>query len=86
MVVMNGKFDGRQVVLDGPVPPGVAPGTAVRVVFESAGADAGQPQAQSPAPTGLTALKEIAKLAGPGRMPPDYAEQHEHYVKGTPRR
>jgi hypothetical protein len=72
MVVLNGRFDGNQVVLDEPLPNGIAPNTPVRVIFEDAAA------AQS--------LAAIANLAKPGGMPADFAEQHEHYLKGTDRR
>lgn len=36
---------------------------------------------------GATVLDRIAKLAeSSDDLPPDHAEQHEHYVKGTPRK
>jgi hypothetical protein len=72
MVVMNGRFDGSKVVLDEPVPNDIPANTSVRVIFEDV------PRAES--------LAKVAKLAKPGGMPPDFAEQHEHYIKGTPRR
>ncbi|HPD29757.1 MAG TPA: hypothetical protein PLL20_07160 [Phycisphaerae bacterium] len=72
MTIVNGHFDGQRVVLDEPVPSGVSANTPVKVVFDSEGAD--------------DVLAEIARLGRPGGLPPDFAEQHEHYVKGTPRR
>ncbi len=72
MVVLNGHFDGRQVVLDSPVPANIAANTPVQVIFDGA--------------SGSSALAEIAKLARPGGLPRDFARQHEHYVKGAPRR
>ena len=33
-----------------------------------------------------SALSKMAKLAVRADLPPDFAQQHEHYVKGTPRR
>jgi len=72
MVVLNGHFDGRQVVLDTPVPDGIAANTPVKVLFENE--------------AGTSVLAEIAKLAKPGDFPRDYAQQHEHYNKGAPRR
>jgi hypothetical protein len=72
MVVLNGRFDGSRVVLDGPVPDGIAANTPVRVIFDDA--------ARS------ESLAKAAKLAKPGGMPADFAEQHEHYTKGAPRR
>ena len=71
MTVINGHFDGRCVVLDEPVPASISTPTPVKIVFEEDGG-------------GL--LDDLARLAGPDDLPPDYAEQHEHYVKGTPRR
>jgi hypothetical protein len=75
MVVLNGTFDGTKVVLDTPVPSEIAANTPVRVIFDDA-----------PAPSGESALSKIAKLAKPGGFPRDFAEQHDHYIKGTPRR
>ncbi|MCK4658397.1 MAG: type II toxin-antitoxin system HicB family antitoxin [Phycisphaerae bacterium] len=60
----------QYVVLDEPVPADIAAETPVKVVFEPE-------QARH-------VLDRIAELAAPDEMPPDYAEQHEHYVKGTP--
>jgi hypothetical protein len=71
MTMINGHYDGKRVVLDEPVPPFIPPDTPVRVVFEDGEARA--------------VLGEIAKPAVPSDdLPPDCAEQHEHYVKGTP--
>jgi len=72
MTVINGHFDGKRVVLDDPVPTDIPTGTPVRVVFED----------HSPE----NVLDRIAKLAGPSDLPPDYSQQHDHYVKGTPRK
>lgn len=72
MTTLNGHFDGKRVVLDEPIPPFVLPDTPVRVVFEGDSAE--------------SVLDRIAKLAGPSDLPPDYSQQHDHYVKGTPRK
>jgi hypothetical protein len=72
MVVLNGHFDGRNVVLEEPVPGDIPANTPVKVVFE--GADSS------------SVLAKIAQLAVEGGLPKDYAQQHEHYVKGAPRR
>ena len=69
---VKGHFDGQRVVLDEPVPPDVPPNTPVRVLFENQ--------------TGGHVLARIARLARPGGLPPDFSEQHEHYLKGTARR
>jgi len=37
-------------------------------------------------PPRAESLAKVAKLAKPAGLPPDFAEQHEHYLKGTPRR
>ena len=71
MTIVNGHYDGKRVVLDEPVPAGIAAPTAVKVVFEDNGVGG--------------VLDDLARLAGPDDLPVDYAEQHEHYVKGTPR-
>lgn len=72
MTVISGHYDGKQVVLDEPVPTNIPADTPVKVVFD--GADA------------RSVLDEIARLARPGGKPPDYSQQHEFYVKGGPRR
>ncbi len=70
MTIVRGHFDGKRVVLDEPVPSKIVPNTPVNVVFDD----------------GKSVLGQIADLAVPGGLPTDYAEQHEHYVKGAPRR
>ncbi len=71
MTILNGHFDGQRIVLDDPIPKDIPVDTPVRIYFE---AKIG----------GVFA--ELAQLAGPDDLPADYAEQHEHYVKGTPRK
>jgi hypothetical protein len=59
--------------LDEPIPAGIPARTPVTVHF-------GNGDARS-------VLEEIAELAvDTDDLPPDYSEQHDHYVKGTPRR
>jgi hypothetical protein len=72
MVVLNGHFDGRQVVLDSPIPEGIPANTPVKVIFNGE--------------SGSSALAEIVKLARPGGLPRDFSRNHKHYVKGAPRR
>ena len=72
MTIVNGHFDGKRVVLDEPVPPDIVADTPVRVLFDKNGRE--------------SVLDRIAKLAGPSDLPPDYSQQHDHYVKGTPRK
>jgi hypothetical protein len=70
MVTINGTFDGKSVILD-QLPKDVPANTRVVVRFEST------------EKSGLDAL--IAK-ARPADTPPDFAAQHEHYTRGTPKR
>ena len=70
MVTITGTFDGKRVELDR-LPPNIPANTRVEVRFET------------DALTGLDAL--IAK-ARPADTPPDFAAQHEHYTRGTPKR
>lgn len=72
MTVIHGHYDGQRVVLDEPVPDDVPSDTPVRVHFDHE-------------PTEHV-LDRIARLAGPSDLPPDFSEQHDHYVKGTPRK
>ena len=71
MVILKGKFDGKQVVLD-QIPKDLPKDSEVTVLV-------GPP----PAPSGLDALIGIARDAD---LPADFAAQHEHYTKGTPKR
>jgi len=72
MTVLKGHFDGEKIVLDEPVPPGLAANTPVKVVVET------EPRSLFDRILGL-AVKDDG-------LPPDFSEQHEHYVKGAPRR
>jgi hypothetical protein len=79
MTVLNGHFDGQRIILDQPVPTGIPPHTPVRVVFDT-GETSGDGDAQE-------LLEQIGRLAvTDDGLPSDFAEQHEHYVKGAPRR
>jgi hypothetical protein len=71
MVVVSGKFDGKQIILD-QVPEGVLPETPVRVVFVEEGKSSG--------------LAALAAMAIKGGLPSDFAAQHHHYTKGLPKR
>lgn len=80
-MVLNGHYDGRTVIFDEPVPGDIPAQTPVRVQFEidSRNSDS--------ASSAKRLLAELAKLAAPGDgLPPDYSEQHDHYVKGLPRK
>ena len=61
------------VVFDAPVT--LPDGTRVDVVVK--------PPTENPEPT----LLGLLKLAGTAKnLPPDFAEEHDHYIHGTPRR
>ncbi len=80
MTTVNAHFDGMNFVPDEPVPAGLARNTRVKVVYEGEGSTGG-------ACAGDDVLARIAELAVPGDdLPRDFAHQHEHYVKGTPKR
>jgi len=70
MVVMNGKLEGRQVVLD-EVPEGIPSATRVQVLL----VEEGRPMV----------FEAIAAMAVEGGLPPDFAAQHHHYTKGLPK-
>ena len=70
-MTLKAHFDGKQIVLDEPLPPGLAANTPVRVVIDN-GSDA--------------LFDKLLSLAGDDNLPVDYAENHEHYVKRKPKR
>ncbi|MCC6359770.1 MAG: hypothetical protein IT450_13580 [Phycisphaerales bacterium] len=79
MTVLNGHFDGQRIVLDDPVPSTVRPQTPVRVLIEDEPVDGGDAT--------RSVLDAIADLAvDDPNLPTDFSEQHDHYVRGTPRK
>jgi hypothetical protein len=74
MTVLNAHFDGKQIVLDEPMPPEVPANAKVRVIVE----ESGGPRPRS--------LREIADMAVDAELPPDFSTQHAHYTKGFPRK
>lgn len=78
MTTLRAHFDGKQVVLDEPMPAGVAPNTPVLIVVSSS-------TDHSNTPKGLFDAMASIQLDG-SDLPPDFAAQHEHYVKGLPKR
>lgn len=67
------------VVFDEPLAIPLPEGTRVQVVVA--------PVEDMPAPEGGPTLRNLLKLAGKATgLPPDMAEQHDHYIHGTPRR
>lgn len=78
-MTLKAHFDGKHFVLDEPLPPGLVPNTPVTIVFQNG-------ERETPTPKqGL--FDELASLAIDGSdLPPDFAKNHEHYVKGAPKR
>jgi hypothetical protein len=74
MTIINGHYDGRKVLLDEPVPAGIAAPTAVKVVFEDNGAGGV-----------LDDLVELAERLPIANDPTDWSEQHDHYIHGSPK-
>lgn len=71
MTQLKAHFDGQRIVLDEPAPPELAPNTKVTILV----------------PNGdESVLERIAKLAVDSKLPTDFSAQHDHYVKGAPRR
>jgi hypothetical protein len=74
-VVHNG-----QVVLH--VGDALPEGTAVRVTVSPA-----EPKPPAEPPADEPTLKSLLRLSGAVKgMPSDFAEQHDHYLHGTPKR
>lgn len=75
-MTLEGTVKDGVVVLD---PPAQLPeGVRVEVVPKESRSDASEPQ---PTLIGLLKLAGIAK-----DLPADFAEQHDHYIHGTPKR
>lgn len=71
-MVLKGHFDGEKILLDEPPPEGLTPNTPVEIrVVDTSEEDV---------------FDRIERMAMEGGFPPDYAAQHEHYTKGTPKR
>ena len=75
MTIVNGHYDGKRVVLDEPVPAGIAAPIAVKVVFEDNGVGGV-----------LDDLVELADRLPVANGPADWSEQHDHYIHGSPKR
>ncbi|MBO0697115.1 MAG: hypothetical protein J2P46_01855 [Zavarzinella sp.] len=74
----TGHISGGHVVFDQPVP--LPEGTPVRVEPIE------QPVTQPPADNRPTMLDRYRHVIGKVEMPPDAAEQHDHYLYDTPKR
>jgi len=72
---LTATFDGKVLIPAEPID--LPRGTVVRLRVEV-------PEQASDG--GGSALEKIGRLAVNGGLPRDYARQHEHYVKGAPRR
>jgi hypothetical protein len=69
VTVLNAHFDGQHVILDEPAPVSLAPQTRVKVVIE----DGGDSEPMS----------ELARIACPGGLPPDFSRQHDRYLRDS---
>jgi hypothetical protein len=74
MTVLNAHFDGKQIVLDDPMPHTVPVNAKVRVIVEESGS--AKPRC----------LQQIAEMAVDAELPRDFSTQHAHYAKGFPRK
>jgi hypothetical protein len=70
-MTIAGTIKNGVVVLD-EAPP-VPDGTRVEVVL-------------APPQEGEPTLRNLLALAGTVDLPPDFAEQHDHYIHGTPKK
>ena len=70
-MTLEGRIENGTIVLEPPTP--LPEGTRVRVEIIS--------------PLGSTLFDSIGHLAGKAKhLPPDAAEQHDHYLYGTPKK
>lgn len=74
MTVLNAHFDGKQIVLDDPMPPAVQASTKVRLIIA---------ESVSSKPC---SLQQIADMAVDAELPRDFSTQQAHYTKGFPRK
>jgi hypothetical protein len=78
----RGKILNGQVVLDEPV--GAPDGTPVTVDVEAAQPTKSPPEEPGQEKSIWDALLELAGTAND--LPADFAEEHDHYIHGTPKR
>ena len=70
MVVLNGKFDGKNIVVEN-IPADIRPDTPVRVYIKS-----------TPDPDGF---EDIVGILDDPDWPTDFSSQFDHYTKGSPK-
>ncbi len=81
-MTLRGHFDGRVIVLDDPPPADWSANKPVIVTAVPA-----PPQGDGPIAGGPSeALLRIAASASDLGLPPDFSEQLDHYIHGTPKR
>lgn len=79
-LILKAHLEGDRVVLDEPLPPGVAL-RSVSVILEP------EPNAGPEATDGEEVLSKIAAMAiDDPEVPRDFAAQHDHSIKGAPRK
>jgi hypothetical protein len=75
-MTLKGHIRNGQIILDEPA--NLADGTPVRVEVETPSA---------PADTTRSVWDDLLELAGTAEgLPSDFAENHDHYIHGTPKR
>ena len=78
-MTIAGTVQNGVVILDGA--PALPDGTRVEVVVPKA------PPTPDQAEPGQPTIRSLLKFAGVIKdMPADFAEQHDHYIHGTPKR
>ncbi len=77
MTPIRGHYDGKQVVLDEPMPVGIAPNAPVTIVLPNGTATNG---------AAADAFDTIAAAARSMGLPPDFAARHDHSTTGLPKR
>ena len=78
-MTIAGTVQNGVVILDGA--PALPDGTRVEVVVPK------PPPTPSATNPGEPTIRSLLKFAGTiNDLPPDFAEQHDHYIHGTPKR
>jgi hypothetical protein len=75
---IRGRFDGQGIVLEQPSPADWRPNMAVLVTPCAAENEVEDGPSE--------AMLKLAARARDSGLPPDFSEQHDHYIHGTPKR
>ncbi len=77
-MVVRGRFDGQGIVLEQAPPPEWKPNMVVLVTPYPSDAVVEEGPSE--------AMLKLAARARDWGLPPDFSEQHDHYIHGTPKR